>query len=134
MTFSGLETTKITMLPDITIHMPQRTSKMLLVRLTANKNAFLFQIFGCSSFGCFWKFQLLSSQVTVDCLILKFPNRFFPILEFNFTFEIRFLELLACFQSALLKHNATIIVTFCRSLFNSLKVTKTAPKNSKLYA
>ena len=28
----------------ITIHMPQRTSKILLVRLTANKNASLFQI------------------------------------------------------------------------------------------
>ena len=28
----------------ITIHMPQRTSKILLVRLTANKNAFLLQI------------------------------------------------------------------------------------------
>ena len=28
----------------ITIHMPQQTSKILLVRLTANKNAFLFQI------------------------------------------------------------------------------------------
>ena len=28
----------------ITIHTPQRTSKILLVRLTANKNAFLFQI------------------------------------------------------------------------------------------
>ena len=28
----------------ITIHMPQRTSNILLVRLTANKNAFLFQI------------------------------------------------------------------------------------------
>ena len=28
---------------SITIHMPQRTSKILLVRLTANKNALLFQ-------------------------------------------------------------------------------------------
>ena len=28
----------------ITIHMPQRTSKMLLVRLTANRNALLFLI------------------------------------------------------------------------------------------
>ena len=28
---------------NITIHMPQRTSKILLVRLTANKNALLFQ-------------------------------------------------------------------------------------------
>ena len=28
----------------ITIHMPQRTSKILLVRLTANRNALLFQI------------------------------------------------------------------------------------------
>ena len=28
----------------ITIHMPQRTSKILLVRLTANENALLFQI------------------------------------------------------------------------------------------
>ena len=28
----------------ITMHMPQRTSKILLVRLTANKNALLFQI------------------------------------------------------------------------------------------
>ena len=29
---------------DITIHMPQRTSKTWLVRLTANKNLLLFQI------------------------------------------------------------------------------------------
>ena len=29
---------------NITIHMLQRTSKILLFRLTANKNAFLFQI------------------------------------------------------------------------------------------
>ena len=35
---------EINPLLTITIHMPQRTSKILLVRLTANKNAFLFQI------------------------------------------------------------------------------------------
>ena len=29
---------------DITTHMPQRTSKILLVRLTANKNGLLSQI------------------------------------------------------------------------------------------
>ena len=33
------------MLYCITIHMPQRTNKILLVRLKANENAFLFQIY-----------------------------------------------------------------------------------------
>ena len=36
----------------ITIHMPQRTSKILLVRLTANRNALLFLI-RVTSFACY---------------------------------------------------------------------------------
>ena len=50
----------------ITIHMPQRTSKILLGRLTANKNALLFQFWACFAHYTVWFGVTRSDQNTVN--------------------------------------------------------------------
>ena len=53
--------------PNLTVDMPQRTTKLLIVRSTAKKNALLFEI----RVTCFARYTVLFSAIVIkmDCLV-----------------------------------------------------------------
>ena len=70
----------------ITIHMPQRTSKILLVRLTANRNALLFLI-RVTSFARYTVWFGVSVVIKLQQMTTSHSLQLRTLTGFHFTHE-----------------------------------------------